>query len=306
MSSGPDARRVRHRRLPPLAGTQGPPAFHHLRQRRRWQVHADRPAALRVADDLRGSARGTRRRLEGRGHARGRHRFRAARRRLVGGARAGHHDRRGVSVLLDRQTQVHRGRYPGPRAVHAQHDHRRVDGGSRRHPPRRAQGRAAADAASQLSRLAPRYSARGPRHQQDGPGRLLGRSVQANRKGIRRVRAANRVERREVHSGLGRARPQHRAARRLDAVVRRSHADRAPGNRRRVGRGRRKAVSPAGAAREQAERRFPRLCRVDCRWRRPHGGRGAGVAFGPNDAHQEHSGRRSGGHRGVRPVSRSP
>ena len=38
-------------------------------------------------------------------------RFRAARRRAFGRARAGHHDRRRLSLLLERQAQVHRRRH---------------------------------------------------------------------------------------------------------------------------------------------------------------------------------------------------
>ncbi|MCK7501347.1 MAG: hypothetical protein MZW92_72985 [Comamonadaceae bacterium] len=41
--------RHRHRRIPAAARTQEPAALHHLRQRRRRQEHAHRPAALRVA-----------------------------------------------------------------------------------------------------------------------------------------------------------------------------------------------------------------------------------------------------------------
>ena len=50
--------------------------------------------------------------------------------------------------------EVHRGRHSGPRAVHAQHGHRGVDRGSRRHPDRRPQGRADTNPAAQLSRVA--------------------------------------------------------------------------------------------------------------------------------------------------------
>ena len=56
--------RERHRELSRGAGTQEPAALHHLRQRGRRQEHADRPAALRVQDALRRSARGARGRLE--------------------------------------------------------------------------------------------------------------------------------------------------------------------------------------------------------------------------------------------------
>ena len=45
------------------ARAQEPAALHHLRQRRRRQVHADRPAALRLQADLRGPAGRARSRL---------------------------------------------------------------------------------------------------------------------------------------------------------------------------------------------------------------------------------------------------
>ena len=38
---------------------------------------------------------------------------------LEGGTRTRHHDRRCLSVLLNRQTQVHYRRYAGPRSVHS-------------------------------------------------------------------------------------------------------------------------------------------------------------------------------------------
>ena len=49
-----------------------------------------------------------------------------------GGARAGHHDRCGVSLLRDRAAALHHRRHPRARAVHAQHGHGRLDRGSRR------------------------------------------------------------------------------------------------------------------------------------------------------------------------------
>ena len=169
--------RRRHSTRTSVARAQGPAAVHHLRQRRRRQVDADRPAAVRVEADLRGPARGAGGRLEEGRHARRRARLRAAGRRTGGRARAGHHDRRRLPVLLDRPPQVHRRRHAGPRAVHAQHGDRRIDRGSRRDPDRRAQGRADADAAAQLHRLAARHPPRRAGHQQDGPGGLLAADV---------------------------------------------------------------------------------------------------------------------------------
>ena len=87
--------------------------------------------------DLRGPARG------GRAHqprARRRvHQPRAAHRRPARRARAGHHDRRRLPLLRDAQAQVHHRRHPGPRPVHPQHGHRRLDRRPRAHPGRRAQ-----------------------------------------------------------------------------------------------------------------------------------------------------------------------
>ena len=61
---------------------------------------------------------------------------------LQGRARAGHHHRRRVPLLLDRPAQVHHRRHARPRAVHAQHGHRRLDLPARHHPHRRPPRRA--------------------------------------------------------------------------------------------------------------------------------------------------------------------
>ncbi len=80
----------------------------------------------------------------------------AVHRRPQGRARAGHHDRRRLPLLRDGEAQVHPRRHAGTRAVHAQHGHRRVDGG-RRHPAgRRAPGRTGAVAAPRADRPAAR------------------------------------------------------------------------------------------------------------------------------------------------------
>ena len=167
--------RRRHRGVPALAPVQEPAAVHHVRQRRRRQEHAHRPAALRVAPRVRGPPRRARGRLgEGR-HAGRRPRLRAAARRAHRRARAGHHDRRRLPLLLHRAPQVHRRRHPGPRAVHAQHGHRRVDRRRRGDPRRRPQGHAHPDPPAQLPRVAARHQAGRRGDQQDGPRRLLAR-----------------------------------------------------------------------------------------------------------------------------------
>ena len=58
-------------------------------------------------------------------------------------ARAGDHDRRRLPLLPDAAAQVHHRRHPRPRAVHAQHGHRRLDRRPLDRPRRRAQGRLA-------------------------------------------------------------------------------------------------------------------------------------------------------------------
>ena len=78
-------------------------------------------------------------------------RFRAARRRALRRARAGHHDRRRLPLLRDRQAQVHRRRHAGARAIYPQHGHRRLDRRRRGAAGRCAQGRADPDPAAQLS-----------------------------------------------------------------------------------------------------------------------------------------------------------
>ena len=64
--------------VPRRARAQEPAALHHLRQRRRRQAHADRPAAVRVEADLRGPAGRAGGRLAKRRHAGRRARLRAA------------------------------------------------------------------------------------------------------------------------------------------------------------------------------------------------------------------------------------
>ena len=59
-------------------------------------------------------------------HDRRGHRLRAARRRARGRARAGHHHRRRLSLLLDGEALLHRRRHARPRAVHPQHGDRRL------------------------------------------------------------------------------------------------------------------------------------------------------------------------------------
>ena len=106
---------------------------------------------LRHAADLRGSARGGAARQRAEGDDGRRDRSVAAHGRPQGRARAGHHDRRRLPLLLDQPAQVHHRRLSGPRAVHAQHGDGRVELRPRHHPDRRAARRAAADARATAS-----------------------------------------------------------------------------------------------------------------------------------------------------------
>ena len=110
-----------------VARAQEPAALHHLRQRRRRQEHADRAAALRVEDGLRGPARRARGRLEEVGTQGGELDFAL----LVDGLAA--EREQGITIDVAYRffstdaAQVHRRRHAGARAVHAQHGHRRLD-----------------------------------------------------------------------------------------------------------------------------------------------------------------------------------
>ena len=163
--------------------------------RRRRQVDADRPAAA----GLEVAARRPRR-----GRPRARHR-RPARR-----ARAGHHDRRRLPLLRHRAALVHPRRHARPRPLHAQHGHRRVDGGPRARAGRRAQGAAGAVAAARLSGRAARHPASGGVREQDGPGRRSRRRVPGDRDRVRRARRAARDRRRARGADLGAQRRQRR------------------------------------------------------------------------------------------------
>ncbi len=60
-------------------------------------------------------------------------RLRPAHRRPPRRARAGHHHRRSLPLLLHRPPQVHHRRHPRPRAIHPQHGHRRLHRRPRHH-----------------------------------------------------------------------------------------------------------------------------------------------------------------------------
>ena len=171
---------------------------------------------------------------------------------------------------------------PGPRAVHPQHGHRRLDRRRRGDPDRRAQGRADADAAPQLlvSLIGIRkvvlainkmdlvdYAEAGvPRHR--GDYREFAKEI-----GLEDITAmplsALRGDNMLVPSA------QH-------ALVRRADADGLP----RVGRARRDApaegrVPHAGAVGQPPQPRLPRLLRHDRQRHRQAGRRGPGPALRP-------------------------
>ena len=122
--------------------------------------HADRPAALRVEAGLRGPPRRARGRLEEGRHPGRRPRLRPA----VDGLAA--EREQGITIdVAYRFFSTERRKFivadtPGPRAVHPQHGHRRVDRRPRRDPDRRPQGRAHPDPPPQLPRLAARHPPR--------------------------------------------------------------------------------------------------------------------------------------------------
>ena len=128
---------------------------------------------------VRGPARRARGRLASRSaRSGGELDFALLRRRPGGRARAGHHDRRRLPLLLHRRGASSSS---PTRPGHEQYTRNMVTGAStadlRGDPDRRAQGRADADAPAQLPRLAARHPPRRAGGQQDGPGRLLAASV---------------------------------------------------------------------------------------------------------------------------------
>ena len=188
----------------------------------------------------------------------------AVHRRPEGRARTGHHDRRRLPLLRDRAAQVHPRRHARPRAVHAQHGDRRLDG--RRRDPA---GRRAATA-SACSRGGTRSIAR-----------LLGITDF--------VLAINKMDLvdfdRGVFDGIcddfeellrGRqaapdsaqraARRQRHHPERADAVVRGTEPARVSSRRSRsIATSTAKPFRFPGAARAPPDRRFPRLRRADRR-----------------------------------------
>ena len=115
-------------------------------------------------------------------------------------ARAGHHHRCRLPVLLDRETQVHRRRHPGPRAVHPEHGDRRVHRRCRGDPDRRPQRRAHPDPPPQLPRVAAGHPPCGAGRQQDRSGRLRPGGVRRDRRRLPGLRRRDRPRRRSPAS----------------------------------------------------------------------------------------------------------
>ncbi len=271
-----DDQHRRARTRGPRGRPDGPAALRHGRLRRRRQVHPDRPAAARLQGDLRGPARGR----GGHQPVQGLrlHRPGPADRRAALRARAGHHHRRGLPLLRDPAAQVHHRRHPGPRAVHPQHGHRRLDrrprpgaggrpaGPHRAVPPPRGDPVAAAGAPP------------GAGGQQDGPRRLRPEGLRQDPPGVHLLRDQAEHPRPRGHPDLGAQRRQRGQALRQHALVQRLLADAPPRERPRRLRPRPGRHPAAGAVRRAPQvrpvPRLPRLRRSDRRRRAQAGRRG--------------------------------
>ena len=255
---------------------------------RRRQVDAHRSPALRLEGDLRGPTRGRRAHLSRTGrrvHQPGvAHRWSSRR------ARAGDHDRRGVSLLRHPEAQVHHRRHAGPHSVHAEHGHRLLHRRSRHGADRCPQRHPRAVAAPCLPRVAASRAALGALRQQDGSRRLRLRHLRVDQRRVQGLRQQARHHRPDLHPDLGAPGRQRRASQREHAVVRGCAA--APPPRRGVHRVRPQSdrCSLPGAVRVAAdERQVPRLPWLR-RHRRGWGAqgrrRGHGAAFGSH-VHRE-------------------
>ena len=206
----------------------------------------------------------------------------ALHRRPAGRARAGHHDRRRLPLFRDRAAQVHPRRHAGPRAVHAQHGDRRVDG-RRRHPARRRAARRArrrrggTRASRRLLGITNFVLAVNKMDLVDfDRGRL--------RRHLRRLRGRC-CDGARVHADSDEraARRQRHRAERPHALVRRAEPARLSRDRARSTAGTRREpfrfpvqlVAPPGS-------RLPRLRGTDCLGHGPGRRRGHGLAVGPH------------------------
>ena len=197
---------------------------------------------------------------------------RPADRRAARRARAGHHDRRRLPLLPHAAAQVHHRRHAGPRAVHAQHGHRHVDGGPVADPHRCPQGHRRAVPAAHVHLVAARRAARRRVRQQDGPRRLGRVASSTHLRRVPRRSPRSSTSRTSVHPGQRAARRQRRRPLGGDALVRGRAAALPPRARaHRVGPQPRRRALPGAVGRAPDVPRPPRLPRL----RRPGGRRRA-------------------------------
>ncbi len=194
------------------------------------------------------------------------HRFFAAHRRPARRARAGHHHRRRLPLFRHRAAQVHHRRHAGPRAVHAQHGHRRIHRRPGHHPDRRAQRRLAAVAPPRLHRFAARHSELRRRREQDGLwsattktffARIENRVSRVSGPHLRtprRMRISCPSARWTAITWCGRSRNMPW----FDGPSLLEYLETVPVHHRTA----RSRVSFSGAARDPARSEFPRLCRT--------------------------------------------
>ena len=119
-----------------------------------------------------------------------------------------------------RRAQVHHRRHPRPRAVHAQHGHRRVHRRPGPGPGRRPQGHPRADPPPRLHRLAAAHPPPRAVRQQDGPRRLRPGRLRPDQGRVPRLRRQARHHRPDRHPDLGARGRQRRRPLAEHALVR--------------------------------------------------------------------------------------
>ena len=150
---------------------------------------------------------------------------RPAHRRAPGRARAGHHDRRRLPLLLDAETQVHHRRHARAHPAHPQHGHGLLD----RRPRPAARSTPAPGPTEQTRRHAMIASLLGIRHlvlcvnKMDLVGYSKERFEEIRRR-VHRVLRAPRGRRPHLHPDLGAGGRQRRGAFDRDGLVRRALA----------------------------------------------------------------------------------
>ena len=112
-------------------------------------------------------------------------------RRPPGRARAEDHHRRRLSLFLDAAAEVHRRRYAGPCAVHAQHGDRRLELRLRRAAGRCAERRTDPDPPPRLHPVTAWHPQGRARRQQDGPCRFRSGALRGHRRRLLELRRAS-------------------------------------------------------------------------------------------------------------------